>query len=564
MQDRTLNICIAGEAGQGLDTMGQLLSRALVRSGYNIVVTQSYLSRIRGGHNTFTIRVSTENISASQDKLDLLVALNEQSVEKHQNMLDSQGLVLLNSELQPAEVRYLGIPFKELVSRTIFENVLALGVVSAILNIKEDTLLKLIQDTFAKKGAELIQENQDVLRSAYEWFSGQDLDFPGLPVVEQPETRLTLNGNQAIALGAMAAGVKFCSFYPMTPSTGVALNLISNAERLGIIVEQAEDEIAAVNMAIGASFAGGKCIVPTSGGGFALMGEGVSLAAMTETPLTIVLAQRPGPATGMPTRTEQGDLDLVLSSGHGEFPRAVFAPGSPEQCFALTYKALDLAEKYQSPCFVLTDQYQADSYRAVKPFDLQNLSQISEPEISWETGQPYKRFQITENGVSPRLIPGSGEHLVVADSDEHTVEGHISEDHQVRVDMVQKRLQKGQGLKYEVIAPSLDIQAPYSLLLVCWGSSMGAVRETAEILRNQGQNVACLHFSQVWPLNAEQFLPVMQAAERVICVESNASAQMAGLIRRETGFEIKHLVLRYDGLPLTSEYIMQQLAEFKL
>jgi 2-oxoglutarate ferredoxin oxidoreductase subunit alpha len=563
MQD-TVNICIGGEAGQGLDTMGQLLCKALVRSGYKIVVSQSYLSRIRGGHNSFSIRVSTENIQAAQEQIDLLIALNEECVEKHKDMLSDQGLVLLDAELQPGEVPHLGIPFKDLVSKKIYENVLALGVVAAILGIKKDILIKLIQDTFGKKKPQVTQENEEALQSAYEWFAKQKLDFSPLPALEHAESMLTLNGNQAIALGAMAGGVKFCSFYPMTPATGVALNLISNADSLGIVVEQAEDEIAAINMALGASFAGGKSIVPTSGGGFALMSEGVSLAAMTETPVTIVLAQRPGPATGLPTRTEQGDLDLVLGSGHGEFPRAVFAPGKPEECFHLTYKALDLAERYQGPTFVMTDQFQADSYRAVKPFDLQSLPQMSQPRTSWEGAEEYERFQFTDSGVSPRLVPGFGEYLVVADSDEHTPDGHITEDHQVRVNMVQKRLQKEQGIREEVVPPTLDQENAKGLLLVCWGSSQGAVQEAAAMLREEGREAATLHFSQVWPLVADHFLPLLQSAEQVVSVESNAKGQMASLVRRESGFEIKHLLLRYDGLPLTPEYIMQQLKDLEL
>ena len=262
-----------------------------------------------------------------------------------------------------------------------------------------------------------------------------------------------LNGNEAIALGAISAGLKFCAFYPMTPSTSIPLTLQAAADTMGLVVEQAEDEIAAINMAIGASFAGAPAMVATSGGGFALMVEGVSLAAMTETPVFIVVAQRPGPATGLPTRTEQGDLELVLHAGHGEFPRAIFAPGTIEECFHLTRQALFLAEKYQTPIFLLTDQFLADSYRAVTPFAVESLESVTVGSSPDKVTLPYQRYAITDSGVSPRLLPGVSEHLVVCDSDEHTSDGHITEDLTVRQQMVAKRLRKLQGLRTEVTPP---------------------------------------------------------------------------------------------------------------
>ena len=370
-----------------------------------------------------------------------------------------------------------------------------------------------------------------------------------------------LNGNEAIALGAISAGLKFCAFYPMTPSTSIPLTLQAAADTMGLVVEQAEDEIAAINMAIGASFAGAPAMVATSGGGFALMVEGVSLAAMTETPVFIVVAQRPGPATGLPTRTEQGDLELVLHAGHGEFPRAIFAPGTVEECFHLTRQALFLAEKYQSPIFLLTDQFLADSYRAVTPFDVESLESVTVGSSPDKVTLPYQRYAITDSGVSPRLLPGFSEHLVVCDSDEHTSDGHITEDLTVRQQMVAKRLRKLQGLRTEVTPPEYLGDKNPEVLFVTWGSSRGSVLEAAATLRAQGRQVAALCFSQVWPLIPEQFLPYLQEAKQVVMVEGNATGQFAGLIRRETGFQIPKMILRYDGLPITPEYIFEQLSE---
>jgi 2-oxoglutarate ferredoxin oxidoreductase subunit alpha len=368
-----------------------------------------------------------------------------------------------------------------------------------------------------------------------------------------------MNGNEAVALGALAAGVRFCSFYPMTPATGIPLNLAAEARAMGLVVEQAEDEIAAINMAIGASFAGAPSMVATSGGGFALMTEGVSLAGMTETPVVIVVGQRPGPATGLPTRTEQGDLEFVLHAGHGEFPRAIFAPGTPEQGFRLSRKAFDLAARYQGPIFLLTDQFFADSYRAVAPFDVEALPFVAAGIEGDASNVPYRRYAITASGVSPRLLPGMTRHLVVVDSDEHTEDGHITEDLTVRKAMVEKRLKKGQGLKAEVVPPELVGDGEPDLLLVCWGSTQGAVEEAAARVRAGGARVATLHFSQVWPLVPEQFLSYLEQARGVVGVESNAFGQFARLIRRETGFAIQRQVLRYDGLPMTPEYILREL-----
>jgi 2-oxoglutarate ferredoxin oxidoreductase subunit alpha len=345
----------------------------------------------------------------------------------------------------------------------------------------------------------------------------------------------------------------------MTPATSIVLELISHAEAMGCVIEQAEDEIAAINMAIGAAFAGAPSMVATSGGGFALMAEGVSLAAMTETPVLIVVAQRPGPATGMPTRTEQADLEFVLHAGHGEFPRAIFTPGSIEACFHLTKKALALAEQAQSPVFLLTDQFLADSSRPVASFDPEAIAPVTaglEPDTALT---PYQRYRLTGNGLSPRLLPGMSPHLVVADSDEHDENGHISEDHGMRIAMVEKRLRKFGLLRQEAIAPELTGEKNADLLLVCWGSSQGPVLEAAAVLRGQGRSVATLHFSQVWPLVPGQFLDLLQAANEVVCVEGNATGQFARLIQREASFAMPNRIARYDGLPFTARYILDRL-----
>lgn len=554
-----ITIVIAGEAGQGLVTFGQLLSKVLVRSGYEILVTQSYHSRIRGGHNTFAIRVSTERLLAPRDRIDLLVAFNTESIDLHQNQLTKKGRIIADQSVTAAAANTVRVPFQEFGPQK-FWNTAALGVLGSMLGLDLGRLFAAIEGMFGIKHPEALSENKKVLEMSGAWASDHGLaGLFTLPDQNENPARLILNGNEAIAIGAMAGGVQFCSFYPMTPATSIVLNLIQHADTMGLVIEQAEDEIAAINMAIGASYAGAVSLVATSGGGFALMTEGVSLAGMTETPLVIIVAQRPGPATGMPTRTEQGDLECVLHGGHGEFPRAIYAPGSLESCFRLSQLALLTAERFQTPVFLLTDQFLADSSRAIPPFDLTASTPVSTCGNTESIQAPYKRYALTSTGISPRLLPGESEHLVAADSDEHDETGHISEDHATRIAMMQKRLKKYDGLQAEVLAPVYDGAIGAELLLVCWGSSHGPVQEACKILREQGGLVATLHFEQLWPLLPEQFLTTLQSATEVVCVEGNATAQFSKLIRRETGFAMHNAILRYDGLPFTAQYILDGL-----
>jgi 2-oxoglutarate ferredoxin oxidoreductase subunit alpha len=558
MAERELNVLVGGEAGQGLATVGAILTKALVRAGYRVVVTQSYQSRIRGGHNTFAVRASAGEVVAPREAVDVLVALNEETVELHRGELTPRGLILADEAFGAAGDRVLAVPYKELATAR-YRNVAALGVAACLVGLDEELVAGVVDGYFGKKG-KAVAENRKALAKAFAWGRAVDASHRRpLEAVAEPARRLTLNGNQAVALGAASAGVKFCAFYPMTPSTSIPLTLIAHAEEMGLTVEQAEDEIAAINMALGASYAGAPAMVATSGGGFALMVEGVSLAGMTETPIVIVVAQRPGPATGLPTRTEQADLEFVLRAGHGEFPRALFAPGDVEECFHLTRRAFALAQKYQTPAFVLTDQFLADSFRAVEPFDVEGLPPVGSYAAPPEFAEPYARYAVTDSGVSPRLLPGASRHLVVADSDEHTEDGHLTEDLDARVRQVKKRRRKESGIRAEVLPPNYAGDERPELLLVSWGSSKGAVAEAEADLRGNGVKAATLHFPQVWPLVGEQFLGRMGEAARVICVEGNATGQLARLIRAETGFEVGERVSRYDGLPLTPEYILREL-----
>lgn len=558
MEGETRTVLIGGEAGQGLVTVGQLLSKSLVRAGWRIVVTQGYQSRVRGGHNSWAIRFGPGEFGAPVEPVDLLVALDQESVETHRADLAPGALVIADESLDALGLPGLRVPYEKLASAKHL-NVAALGIAGTLLGLPEELMSRAVDELFGKKGGEVAAENGRALAESCRWAaaSGASVPLPGAP---QPgSARAMINGNEALALGALSGGLRFLAFYPMTPSTSISLTVVAHAAALGVVAEQAEDEIAAVNMAIGASFAGAPAMVATSGGGFALMTEGVSLAAMTETPLVVMVSQRPGPATGLPTRTGQEDLEFVLHAGHGEFARAVFAPGSPEECFSLARKAFFMAELSQGPVFVLTDQFLADSYRAVDLLDLRELPGVRAG-FDGEVAAPYRRYAISPGGVSPRLFPGRTAHLVVADSDEHTEDGHITEDLAVRDRMVAKRLAKLEGLLLETIPPRLDGPPGADPLLVSWGSSAAAAAEAAAELRGRGAAAAALHFSQLWPLDPQQFLGTLRDARRVVFVEGNATGQFERLVRRETGFEAAGRVRRFDGLPITPGYILRGLA----
>ncbi len=559
MSEQSWNVMFAGEAGQGLQTVGEIFARALVRSGYHICVTQTYESRVRGGHNVFAVRISTKEVGCPREAVDLLVALNAESVGLHRGEMTEGGVMVADEAFGlGGEGRLLNVPFKGLLDDG-FTNIAAMGVASAILGLDEEMMASTMGDLMGRAHPEQAQKNRAALSAAYRWASGKAKEFPTLPRPSAASRRLVLNGHEAIGLGAISAGVKFCAFYPMSPSTSVAMTMIQWAREMGLVVEQAEDEIAAINMALGASYAGVPALVPTSGGGFALMVESVSLAAVSETPVVIVIGQRPGPATGLATRTEQADLEFVLHCGHGEFPRAIFAPGTIEECFHLTRRAVEVAEISQGPAFVLTDHFLADSYRDVEPFDALNLSFVSPGADPTTVEGPYRRYAITPDGISPRLLPGLTTHLVVADSHEHTETGHITEDLTLRPRMVEKRLGKGETIRKGVIAPRYAGPDRPELLLVSWGSTRGAADEAAASLRARGTEASTLHFSQVWPLVSEQFLGHLEEAGQVVCVEGNATGQLARLIHRETGFRVHGRLGRYDGLPITPEYILRAL-----
>lgn len=567
------SIKIGGEAGQGIQTIGDTLARVFSRSGYHVFTHQDYESRIRGGHNFFQIRFSDMPVMASRDGLDIIVALDKASISLHEKELLKNGIIIYDSLVLKQKYNkpeFFDIPFVDLAiehgGNRIMANTVATGAVLGMLRLNLDILNNIIQDTFIKKGEDIVQANIKAARAGHV-FALENCPKCSFVPSSISSAKMLIAGIDAIALGAIASGCKFYSAYPMTPSTGIMNYLAGKEKEYAIIVEQAEDEIAAMNMALGASFAGVRAMTGTAGGGFALMVEGLSLAGMTETPIVIALGQRPAPATGLPTRTEQGDLLFALHTAHGEFPRVIFAPGTPEQAFYLTNKAFDLAEKYQIPAFVIFDQYLADSEWTFEGLDSSKIIfkdyRLRGNEFKKYEG--YRRHAFTNTGISPLGVPGDSENLVVTDSDEHDEEGHIIEDAETRIRMVQKRLLKKLPIIRQEIKPPFFYGSNYPEILIAgWGSTFGVIKEAVDILL-KNRDIAMLHFSEIYPFPpTDQFdyLAVLQNAKISICIENNATGQFARLLRTETGYEFTRRINKYDGRPFTLESLLGELDAF--
>ncbi|MBL7032453.1 MAG: 2-oxoacid:acceptor oxidoreductase subunit alpha [Nitrospira sp.] len=564
------SIKITGEAGQGIQTIGGTLAKVFARSGYHVFTHQDYESRVRGGHNFYQIRFSDTPVMSSRDGIDLLVAMDSAGIDLYLSSLTENGIVIYDSKTLKMEHKgpnFLDVPFADLAEEhgknKIMANTAAIGAILGSIGMDQDILLAILNQTFSKKGDEIIQGNIDAAKAGHSYASEhcKKCSFEPAPV---SEPKMLIAGNDAIGLGAISSGLKFYSAYPMSPSTGI-MNFIAGKEvEYGIIVEQAEDEIAAINMALGASFAGVRAMTGTSGGGFALMVEGLSLAGMTETPVVIALAQRPGPATGLPTRTEQGDLELALYSGHGEFPRVILAPGTPEQAFHLTNRAFEIAEKYQIPVIILTDQYLADSQWT---FDNLNTGRLKYTDRrlkgdALKEQASYSRHTCTEIGVYPMAPPGESKHLVVTDSDEHDVEGHMIEDSETRIKMIEKRIfKKLPFINKEISPPAFYGSEKPTIVIAGWGSTYGLLKETVDMLSEE-LNISMLHFSEIYPLPERErfdYLKILMGAEMTICIENNATSQFARLIRTWTGFKFSNRINKYDGRPFTLEGLIGEI-----
>ncbi|HYA13244.1 MAG TPA: 2-oxoacid:acceptor oxidoreductase subunit alpha [Syntrophales bacterium] len=531
------NVVIGGEAGQGVFSVELELTEILSKLNYYFFATKNYMSRIRGGHNFHMVRIADQPVHAlSGRKWDMVIALDSETEKRHKPNLHEKGFYLsrdLTKEIEK-EARE---NFKDVKTA----NSIHVGIILSVIGASPEKAAEAADSASAphlKKGFDLASRWK--LEGAF-------------PVSPKAGDHCKFDGNQAVTLGSLLGGCQFMAGYPMTPATSIMHYFAEAAQEMPVHFEQAEDEISAINMALGASYAGVRSMVATSGGGFALMQEGVSLAGMTETPIVIIVAQRPGPATGLPTRTEQGDLNFVLHAGHGEFPRIIFTPGSIAEAIALAQKSFELADRYQVPVFLMTDQYFADSVHIIEDYIITEARK-REYTIFDNT---YKRYRLTENGISPITCPGLSDALVKLDSDEHDEEGKITEDLNLRIRMVDKRLKKFELLRKDAVPPTLYGDAKVASIILCWGSNKLIVKEAVDKLTGEGIKTALLHFGQVYPLTEEMIAPFGLQSKKLICVENNARGQFAGLLKRELELNVAHPVLKYNGECFTVEELYQ-------
>ncbi|MHA1244696.1 MAG: 2-oxoacid:acceptor oxidoreductase subunit alpha [Candidatus Heimdallarchaeota archaeon] len=560
-----ISIVLCGAAGQGIKTVEQFLTYAFHEEGYNIVATKEYMSRVRGGTNSTELRVSSKKVKAFVDTIDIFIPLNDTAIARQRKRITKDTIIIgepkfIEKELDMKKFKVIEIPWSDMareLGNKIFSNTIAAGVLAEFFQIDKEIGKAYLKKRFASKGDDIVTKNFE----AFDWgceVADEIIKEKGLKIKIKKDPKISselmYNGANAIGLGAIAGGCNFMCSYPMSPSTGVLLFLAEHSDEFEIFVEQAEDEIAAINASLGAAYAGARAMVTTSGGGFALMGEGISLSGIIETPIVVHIAQRPGPGTGLPTRTEQGDLELALYSGHGDFPRIILAPGSLEDAFEVTIKAFEFADQYQTPVIILTDQYFMDLYYNFPAPDVSNL-EIKNDIV--KTKKDYQRYKLTKTGISPRGIPGFGEGLVRADSDEHDEDGFITEDlDHTRVKMVEKRLAKLAEITNNCLPLELIGEKDYETLVIGWGSTYEAIKEALE--RIDDKKLAFLHFKQVYPIHpdTEDYL---KKAKKLIIVENNVTGQFAKLLRLNTSFTIEDKILKFTGMPFSVEELIEKI-----
>ncbi len=562
-----INIRIAGAAGQGIQTAADLLGKAITRGGWRVSSFSDAESRIRGGLNFTHLRVSELPGTGVTNRVDILVALSYDAVGKLAPDLTERGVVVCNEDWKhPRRAPLPIVKLAEEAGSKRVESTVAVALAAGLMGLDIALLEPLVREHFGGK-PDVLETNLKALASAHaaawEWDGGKALR---LPACDAGKDCLWMAGHEAIALGAVAGGVTFYAGYPMSPSTSIFTDIANFSKEAGIVVEQAEDEISAINLVAGASYAGARAMTATSGGGFALMVEGISLLGMIETPAVIVLGQRPGPATGLPTRTAQSDLNFVRFAGHGIFPRIVLAPCSVSDCFEVTARAFDLAERFQVPVIVLTDQLQIDTVASVPapsadglPAERYLLTPKELDEIV-----DYRRFEQTETGMSPMAAPGDSRHTVVVDSDEHDEEGHMIEAAEIAERMGRKRLRKAASVEKAAWAPSVVGKVKGRPLVISWGSSVETVNEALGRLNAEGAGVAHMHLSWMWPLPREPISSIVLSAASVTLVENSPGGGLASVLREVTLRAVDHEIRSVSGRPFSVEFLIEQLKKVVL
>jgi len=574
-----LAVRVGGQAGDGIASIGENVARSFSRMGLHLFGLNAYQSVIRGGHVWFQARASEGRPYSPGDGADILYALDRATVDIHSAGIRPGGTVIhdpekfpLTASDLPAGVRPLAVPTLEIArkytSQSILQNAAGIGATAFLAGIPLDLLHGVLTDSFGRKAGDVVDWNLGASADGYH-FAEKQAHPHDHALSKRGNPKLLMTGNQAIALGAAAAGCKFLAQYPMTPASSVMHWMAAHSHSIGVVVKQAEDELAAIHMAIGASFAGVRAMTATSGGGFALMTEGLGMAGMTETPVVVVEAQRAGPSTGLPTKTEQGDLNQMLGAGQGEFPRAILAPSNPAEAYRATINAFDLAERWQTPVLLASDFHLSESLMTVDREEVNLNVPVESLFTVSPNGHDYRRFQYTESGVSPRAFPGQPGLNYIAGSDEHDERGHLISDIRAgipmwvseRQRMMDKRMKKLHGIAKDAPPPVFEGPADAPLTFVTWGSTLGAVRDAVLQLHERGKVTNLLHFPTVYPLDPDAVRAAFARTHHPLLVEANYSGQFGRLLRAETGVYVSDHFLKYDGEPFFPHEIVARALE---
>ena len=578
-----ITVGIAGAAGDGLDRTGDTLARTAGRLGLHLFTYNSYQSLIRGGHTWLRLRLSEDKVDNHGDHLNVLVALNQDGIERHAPEVEPGGAIIFNSarfscdpSLVPEGVALVGLPVPELTAPLgkllpVMQNTAALGAMLHLIGFDLEATAEILHETFKKKGREIIDQNVGVLRAGYDHAArtARPLDCKW---TFSRKRRPVVTGNQMIAMGAVAAGCKFYSAYPMSPASFILHWLASHSEKCGVLVKQAEDELAVVNLAIGAGHAGVRAMCATSGGGFALMSEAIGMAGMIETPVVVVNVQRGGPSTGLPTKTEQGDLNQVLGASQGDYPRVIIAPRDATDCFHATVEAFNLAETFQLPVIIISDLLLGEHRSTIDPEAISSEVPIERGEWVTELSPDdaanggFKRYALTPSGISPRGRPGIPGLMHVSGTDDHDEKGIlISDEHTnpaIRRKMHEKRMRKVEGVLARLKAPALEGPSGAEVTLIGWGSTGSVIQEAAAQLTRSGVKTNQLHFKYIHPFPEIEARAVLRGCKRTIVVENNFTGQFARHLRAEAGFAVDHVLTRYDGEPFEPAYIARRVKAF--
>lgn len=567
---------IGGEAGYGIMTTGSMMAKIFTRLGLSVFDYVEYPSLIRGGHNAYYVRASSEEIFSQKRPIDILVALNKQTIDKHKNELSENAVVVFDPNATHVEINefsstisLVAIPLLELTKKLgvdrLMVNTVAIGASLALFYSDFSVLEKIMNDAFSKKGEKIVLENINTSKAGFDYVLSNFANaFPN-KVEKKEQNNILISGAEAVTLGAIKAGVKFAAIYPMTPINTIMTTLVSHALKYNIIIKEPEDEISGINMAIGASFTGVRSMTATSGGGFSLMVESVGLSSQTETPLVIIEGMRPGPATGMPTWTAQGDLRFILHAGQDEFPKVILVPGDFVESFTYTMKAFNLAEKYQVPVIILMDKYLLESHGAVNNSELKEKSDeykiergkiLSDEET--EKMVDYKRYQFTEDGVSSRSLPGQKGGIALNGSYEHDERGLDNEDAENRIKMMDKRFKKLENVKSEIDLVNQYGNSDAPLTIIGFGSTKMTILEAIKWLSKEGIQVNFLQVASLIPFPTELLEKALKSFHKTLIIEGNKTGQLEGLIKEKTGYSIDYHFRKYDGRPFYPEEIVEK------